>query len=417
MNIQELFSIYKEHPVISTDSRMIDKGCLFFALKGENFNGNRYAESALEKGASFAIIDEEIYKKDQRFILVPDVLESLQNLANLYRKQFKIPFIGITGSNGKTTTKELIAKVLSEKYSTHYTKGNLNNHIGVPLTLLTMPEDSEIAVIEMGANHQGEIGRLCEIAEPDYGLITNIGKAHLEGFGGFEGVKKGKSELYKFIKKCNGKIFINGKDDILIDLSQGNNMIYYEDASLIELNPFVKLQWKGYTIQSKLIGTYNLTNILAAISIGQYFGVEDQSIISAIESYEPKNNRSQILKTKRNDIILDAYNANPTSMKSALKAFAKMPGDNKICILGDMLELGIEAENEHMQIKQLVQDLGLSKVVYVGPVFKSIARKVDNAFLLNEEAKVYLKDSKISQHQILIKGSRGIKLEILTEVL
>lgn len=432
MQIEELYSIFKEHPSVSTDTRKLQKDSIFFALKGENFNANEFAEKAIEAGCSYAVIDEEKYKKNSKFILVKDVLQTLQQLANYHRKQLKIPFIGITGSNGKTTTKELVSAVLSKDYSTYYTQGNLNNHIGVPLTLLAINTTHEMAVIEMGANHQGEIKLLCSIAEPDYGIITNIGKAHIEGFGGFEGIKKGKGELYQFIKNRNGKVFINNDNSILIEMLKGYDSIGYGTSSenfvcglFIESNPFIKFKWKSDkeksfdeqpVISSRLVGKYNFENILSAICVGKYFGIDEHKINDAIENYIPNNNRSQAVEKNSNMLILDYYNANPTSMKAAIENFADMNAATKMLVLGDMLELGEESAIEHQNIIELLNAKKLSNVILVGRLFNS--SKTDfKKFISSEEAANYIKSNIPQNTSILIKGSRGIKLEKVVEVL
>lgn len=355
---EELYKIFLRHPNVITDSRKIEAGCLFFALKGERFNGNSFAADAIEKGAAFAIIDEPEFAIGEQFILVENVLEALQGMANFHRKQFQIPVIGITGSNGKTTTKELIYEVLSSHYPTHYTMGNFNNHIGLPLTLLKMQKGTEVAVIEMGANHVGEIEFLCKIAEPTHGLITNIGKAHLEGFGGIEGVKKGKSELYRFLEKNDGTAFVNLEELFLEELAKGlEHRIFYKksdkpnpiaapaETKLLTTHPFVRVAFLNefaeiLEVQSQLSGNYNFNNIMTAITVGRYFKVPSQKIKAAIENYVPSNNRSQVLEKDGNTYILDAYNANPSSMQRSLENFSKMEGQSKIAILGDMLELG-----------------------------------------------------------------------------
>ena len=356
MKIIELYTLFKLYPKIITDSRCVENNSIFFALKGENFDGNKFAIKALESGAKYAVIDNAKFKLNDNFILVDNVLKCLQQLASFHREQFVIPLIGITGTNGKTTTKELIHTVLKRKFKTHATKGNFNNHIGVPLTLLEMPLNTEIAIIEMGANHQGEIKELCEIAKPNYGLITNIGKAHLEGFGGFEGVVKAKNELYNFIRNY-GRAFLNSDNKLLSELAENLNSIKYgtkQDsdcfAEILEINPYVKLRWNNIDIQSNLIGKYNFENILAAICIGNFFNVAHSNIKSAVENYIPQNNRSQIVQTKTNKILLDAYNANPTSMSLAIESFELLKSKTKVVILGDMLELGDESIFEHKEI-------------------------------------------------------------------
>jgi len=435
--LEQLYHIYLKHPVICTDTRDIKADCIFFALKGETFNGNKFADEALNKGAAYVVIDELQYKKHERYILVEDVLKKLQELANYHRKKLSIPFIAITGSNGKTTTKELIAAVLSKKFNVLATKGNLNNHIGVPLTLLSINHLHEIAIIEMGANHQGEIHHLCTIAEPDYGIITNIGKAHLEGFGGIEGVKKGKGELYKYIQEKKGKIFLHADDNVLIDLAGNLNKITYGTKKLYDIigilkdeknSEFISVQWATrYTatalknspfIATQLVGTYNYYNILCAICVGNYFNVDANLINQAISEYTPSNNRSQLQKTNKNTLILDYYNANPSSMTLAIENFSKLNTPNKMVILGDMLELGEESEKEHLSIIALLKYKNINSVILVGPHFMNVTK--DNtiqAFVNSTDALEYIKRQNISNYTILIKGSRGIKLEKVLEAL
>ncbi|MCC7332034.1 MAG: UDP-N-acetylmuramoyl-tripeptide--D-alanyl-D-alanine ligase [Flavobacteriales bacterium] len=417
MEIAELYDIYKQHPVISTDTRTISKGCLFFALKGENFNANIFAEQAINEGASFAIIDNPKFKISNKCIVVNRVLDTLQQLANYHRKQFTIPFIGITGSNGKTTTKELMNTVLSKKYKTSATKGNLNNHIGVPLTILSIPFDCEIAIIEMGANHIGEIEHLCKIAEPNYGIITNIGTAHIEGFGSKGGVIKAKSELYHFIKEKNGKLFINKNDDLLVNLTEGIKSVYYsyEDISNILSTPFLSFNWKEIKIETQLYGEYNIPNILAAIKIGEYFKVEKTKIKDALEDYVSTNNRSQIVKLPKITLYLDAYNANPTSMNAAIDSFSKLTDSNKLLILGDMLELGHISQDEHQKIANKINTLKLNALL-VGKEFLQIKNKYQLTAVKNtDEAIQWLENQLNNVNSILIKGSRGIHLENVTQ--
>lgn len=417
MKIEELYEIYKSHTAISTDTRTIKDGCLFFALKGEKFNGNKFANNALSNGASYAIIDEKEFKLSKKHILVDNVLKTLQQLANYHRKQFNIPFIGITGTNGKTTTKEFINAVLTKKFKTSFTQGNLNNHIGVPLTLLSIPNDCEIAIIEMGANHIGEIDFLSKIAEPNYGIITNIGKAHIEGFGSVEGIKKTKTELYRFIKSINGTVFVNNEDTILNSYLDGIKTYSYgnKDANcsgkLITSTPSVKLEWNNKAITANLYGAYNYQNILAAICIGKYFDVPLNDIKNAIEEYYPTNNRSQTIKSNSNTIFLDAYNANPTSMNAAIETFAENHSKNKLMVLGDMLELGDSSKEEHQNIVAKIEKLKIN-TLFVGKEFSSIDNKYNYTFLKDVKDIIeWLKRSRLSNYQILIKGSRGIRLE------
>ena len=458
--IQQLYSIFLKHPLVCTDTRDIKPGSIFFALKGGNFNGNQFAEKAIEMGCSFAVIDEfplgerdnGIHKNssgtdqlplgeggrgiDTKLILVDNVLSALQQLANHHRKQITIPVIGITGSNGKTTTKELLNAVLSKKYNVLATVGNLNNHIGVPLTLLSITKEHQMAIIEMGANHQGEIAELSSIAEPNFGVITNIGKAHLEGFGGIEGVKKGKSELYKYIQSKKGKLFVYGDDEVLVELSANNEKISYGTKKLFDIvgcveentTAFISFKWAtrynvktinaSEKIETQLVGIYNYYNLVCAACVGNYFKVEDAQINQALREYTPSNNRSQLHKTKSNTLILDYYNANPSSMSLAIENFAGLSQTNKMVILGDMLELGAESEKEHDAIVTLLQQKNISNVVLVGPLFMAAVKNTNTkAFLNSDEAVEFLKQNKIADSTILIKGSRGIKLEKVVDVL
>lgn len=433
--IQELYTHFLKHPIVCTDTRELKSGALFFALKGGNFNANEFAEKALNAGCSLAIIDEEMYKKDERYFLVDDVLSTLQALANYHRKQLDIPIIAITGSNGKTTSKELVNVVLSQKFFTLATKGNLNNHIGVPLTLLNINPKHEIAIVEMGANHQGEIAELCAIAEPNYAMITNIGKAHLEGFGGYEGVIKAKSEMYTYIQKKGGCLFVNADNELLNKLSKEIKRVTYGRSKdfdfvgeFIESNPFVKLKYKSkedpISIEEKpevithLIGEYNFENILAAACIGSHFNVSEQSIKKGLESYVPSNNRSQVVQTKHNFVLLDAYNANPSSMKAAIENFAGMNRRDKIVILGDMLELGDESEKEHKIIINLLKEKGILQAILIGSIFTKVCDDENIlTFLSSNEALSYLKKQPITNSSVLVKGSRGMQLEKLEEAL
>ncbi|MDP5062240.1 MAG: UDP-N-acetylmuramoyl-tripeptide--D-alanyl-D-alanine ligase [Maribacter sp.] len=425
MKIQDLHSAFLANPSISTDTRKIKANDIFFALKGDNFNGNTYAQKALDSGASIVIIDEKEYLIDDRTILVKDVLTTLQQLANFHRKQSKAQVISLTGSNGKTTTKELINAVLSTTYKTIATKGNLNNHIGVPLTLLTIEPDTEIAIIEMGANHIKEIEFLCKIAEPDFGYITNFGKAHLEGFGGVEGVIKGKSELYEYLTSHKKGIFLNADDPIQkTKLSTYTKKFGFssEDSKyyiikLLEAQPFVHLLVEDVHMETNLIGAYNFSNCCAAIVMAKYFNVELDDIKKALEKYTPDNNRSQILNKSGHYIILDAYNANPSSMTVALENFNSLNKKRKVLILGDMFELGESAKEEHQNISDLATSLNFEDVILVGENFyltDSIAIKLKNF----EELKSYLNKNPLQpKSSILIKGSRGMALERVLESL
>jgi len=425
MNIEHLYNLFKINKSVSTDTRAIKKGSIFFALKGENFNGNKFAEDALKKGASYAVIDDKKYKSNDKIILVENVLETLQNLATYHRKYLKLPILSLTGSNGKTTTKELINAVLSKKYNTCATTGNLNNHIGVPLTLLNMDSNTEMGIVEMGANHLKEIELLTNIAQPDYGYITNFGKAHLEGFGSLEGVIKGKTELYDYLRKQNKMVFINSEDKIQSAKSKGMNTITFGKKDVdykieyVDANPFVVLKYDNEQVESKLIGAYNFNNIAAAIAIGKYFKVSDQSIKEAIEKYIPTNNRSQILKKGTNKIILDAYNANPSSMKVALENFSDLTDVSKIAILGDMFELGPEAESEHQKIVEQVERSNIGAVYLLGNYFYNldIINSKIKKFISFEEFKEKFKNTSIQNSTILIKASRGMALERILEEL
>ncbi len=432
--IQDIYRIFIQYPLVATDSREIEPGCLFFALKGEKFNGNEFAQQAIEKGAAFAIIDEAKYNNGTQFILVENALETLQALAKHHRRRFQTPVIAITGSNGKTTTKELVSAVLASHYRAHWTKGNFNNHIGVPLTLLSMPADTEVAIIEMGANHQGEIDFLCNIAEPTHGLITNIGKAHLEGFGGIEGVKKGKSELYRYLAKNRGVAFVNLDERFLGELSKDVNWkIYYRkgdqpnshenpfEVQLLSKMPYIKAVFESVqnipiTIESKLIGEYNFNNIMTAAVLGIYFKVPDHKIKNAIENYIPSNNRSQLLTIGSNVFILDAYNANPTSMKSALSNFSKMKATKKIAVLGAMKELGGFSEMEHKEVSDLAVSLGFDKILLIGEEFKNVTLSPSVLYFENVDAlKDWFGEHRFEYTHFLIKGSRSVGLEKIIE--
>jgi len=425
MEIEKLYQVFIESNGVSTDTRKINKGVLFFALKGANFNGNEFASKAIEQGASYSIIDEASYKKSERCILVKDVLQTLQQLAQFHRRQFNIPFIAITGSNGKTTTKELIHAVLSTTYKTTATVGNLNNHIGIPLTLLSIPRGTEMAVIEMGANHQKEIESYCQYVEPTHALITNIGKAHLEGFGGVEGVKKGKGELYDYISSTNGIAFINAADKVLMSISKFEQPVLYPlkenfyHCELLEATPFVKYKSEnGDIVSTQLTGNYNFDNIAAALCIGKYFKVDEATANKAIADYTPQNNRSQFVKIGNNDILLDAYNANPSSMKVAIENFNLLAKNNKLLILGDMFELGEESSTEHTALGKLISKCNFDKVILCGRNMKFAAAELKQAnyFETKEDLIEFLKLYKVENNCILIKGSRGMGLESLLEL-
>jgi UDP-N-acetylmuramoyl-tripeptide--D-alanyl-D-alanine ligase len=425
-SIEELYSIYSRYPSVVTDTRKLNQGDLYFALKGPNFNGNLFAIAALEAGASYAIVDELIANSDSyqdRIILVQDVLTTLQQLAKYHRQQFNIPFIAITGSNGKTTTKELVYAVLASHFKTYTTQGNLNNHIGVPLTLLSIHKDAEMAVIEMGANHQKEIASYCTYTLPTHGMITNCGKAHLEGFGSEEGVKKGKGELFDYLRDHNGAVFLMADYDYLQTMSQGiNHTIGYGQLSgqiqgeAIDANGMLTVKInKGIdinSVQTHLVGNYNLPNVLAAITIGQYFKVPNEKIKAAIENYIPTNSRSQLVKWQNNEVILDAYNANPSSMKLAVENFAKLNKANKVVCIGGMRELGADTSLEHQMLIDQLKENNWSEVVLVGAEFKYCNHSY-HYFDTVQEAKAWFDSKQFSGYSILIKGSRGIQMEQL----
>lgn len=419
MNISELYQIYKQSYQVSTDTRRIDQGCLFFALKGDNFNGNKFAEDAIKNGAAYAIVDEEKYQTQSNIILVDHALEVLQDLATYHRQQLNIPIIGLTGSNGKTTTKELIFTVLSKKYRTTATKGNLNNHIGVPLTLLSMTPKTEIGIVEMGANHLEEIEFLSNIAQPDYGYITNFGKAHLEGFGSLEGVIKGKSELYNYLAAKDKTVFVNANDKLQLEKTDKINRVTFGDSNsnilinFIEANPFVTVKFKEKIVKSQLIGAYNYNNIAAALAIGCHFKVKTEDSIKAIENYAPSNNRSQIILQNSNKIILDAYNANPSSMQVALENLSGLTDNSKIAILGDMFELGETAENEHRAIINSIGKQSINKAYLIGENFYKCSSSNEDVVLFRsfQDFKEYSSNLNITNTTILIKASRSMALE------
>ncbi|GAA4237131.1 UDP-N-acetylmuramoyl-tripeptide--D-alanyl-D-alanine ligase [Postechiella marina] len=425
MKIEQLHNLYLKCKTVCTDTRKLEKNDIFFALKGENFNGNTYAEKALKLGAKYVVIDDEAYNTSSQTILVSDVLKTLQELATYHRLHLNIPIIALTGSNGKTTTKELIKAVLSKKYNTTATLGNLNNHIGVPLTLLSMHNTTEIGIVEMGANHLKEIAFLCDIAKPDYGYITNFGKAHLEGFGSIEGVVKGKSEMYDYLITNKKKIFINANDSIQVEKTKNNKPISFGNTlnvntyvSFKQAQPFVTSLYNNTEIKSQLIGDYNFNNIAAAICIGHYFKVEDKAIKNAIESYLPDNNRSQIITKGNNKIILDAYNANPTSMRAALLNFEKQKG-LKIAVLGDMFEVGKKAMEEHQNIVDLANSLDINKTLFIGENFykSDIDPLKSQKHLTFDSFKTHFKTLNLKETTLLIKGSRGMALERILELL
>jgi UDP-N-acetylmuramoyl-tripeptide--D-alanyl-D-alanine ligase len=426
MSIEELYQIYLQHPSVQTDTRKIKEGDLFFALKGPNFNGNSFAQKAIESGAAYAVIDEKTYTIQDKTILVDDVLKTLQLLAKHHRQQFTIPFIAITGSNGKTTTKELIHAVLSSSFRTYTTEGNLNNHIGVPLTILKIKQDAEFAIIEMGANHLQEIASYCLIALPTHGLITNCGKAHLEGFGSEEGVRKGKGELYQYLLQYNGGVFVMWDYEYLQEMSRGIQTINKygtHDADVVgnvwANDPFLEVNFtKGYhgRIKTQLVGSYNLPNVLAAAAVGKFFHVPDEKIKSALEVYAPSNSRSQLLHKGSNTIVLDAYNANPSSMKLAIENFARTDNNSKILVLGAMAELGKESIPEHNMIIEEIQKYPWKNVLLVGGDFAKINHPY-NQFNSSVEAGEWLKHNGVQQAHLLIKGSRSMQMEKVLDFL
>ena len=424
------FLPFYESSGLCTDSRLIKKDNLFVCINGDNFDANRFAQSALDKGASHIIVDNPDYFDSQKeMTLVENSIKYLQELANFHRKQFDIPIIGITGSNGKTTSKELLNAVLSKKFNVLATEGNLNNHLGVPFTLLRMKEMHDIAIIEMGANKFGDIQELCEIAEPNYGIITNIGKAHLEGFLNFEGVLKTKTELYRFVESIGGRLFINAEDPVLMNNAPKNvELIKFGENSkniegeLVKLTPFIEMKWSignysSPTLKTNLVGKYNFTNYLAAIAIGTHFGVPNDLINEAISEYIPTNNRSQVKETDRNTLIMDCYNANPTSMKSALESFAEIDHNDKLAILGDMKELGVESIKEHQAIIDQLNEYNLPYIL-VGPEFNQLeAKNSIGLFMDTEDLNKFLKEKIVINKLILLKGSRGIGLEKASHLL
>jgi len=427
MDLHLLYQHYKQSGKVSTDTRQITAGSIFFALKGEKFNANEFAAEALSKGAALAVIDEPQYRLDDRFFLVDDVLAALQQLARMHRDHLNIPVVGLTGSNGKTTSKELVAAVLSRKFRTFATKGNLNNHIGVPLTLLSIDSSYEIAVVEMGANHLGEIALLSSIANPTHGFITNIGKAHIGTFGGFENIIRGKSELFQHLITHHGVVFINSNNEILFNMAKrfAKPVFYpgpgdYYHAEFISADPMIRFRAdNGEEVQTNLMGSYNFENIAAALCIGKYFGVDAHAANEAVASYTPGNMRSQVVKRETNTVILDAYNANPSSMEAAIRNLAGMKADKKVLILGDMFELEDEAEKEHRGIGRLIRELGFQDVYLCGNLFKAALREIPDAkyFPSKDTLLTELKEFPIQHATVLVKASRGIGLETVVDYL
>lgn len=425
LTIEALHKLFLQSSGVSTDTRNIQPNCIFFALKGANFNGNEFAQEALDKGAKHVVVDQiNAHKNTGETILCSNVLKKLQQLATYHRKQLNIPIIALTGSNGKTTTKELIHTVLSQKFKTAATKGNLNNHIGVPLTLLSMNSDTEMGIVEMGANHHKEIQHLCEIAYPDFGYITNFGKAHLEGFGSLEGVVEAKTELYRHLAKHDKTVFVNQNDPKQIERSKGMNRVSFggstdEPIELVKGSQPLQIKYKNLQLETHLIGDYNFANISAAIAIGDFFGIPTESIKQGIEQFVPDNNRSQLLEKNGHQILLDAYNANPTSMMAALRNFINLPGNHKVLILGDMFELGPEAKKEHQAIVDFITEHFDGTAYFIGENFYATKSNKDNIQLFQtlENFANYFKQQQLPHSQILIKGSRGMALERFLEFL
>jgi len=434
MEIEQLYTLFKESTGISTDSRAIEKGSIFFALKGESFDGNTFALKALESGASYAVVDDKTLPENKRYIQVENVLNTLQKLANKHRRELGIPIVGLTGTNGKTTTKELITAVLQTEYKTASTQGNFNNHIGVPLTLLKMDSKTQIGVVEMGASSPGEIAALVAISEPDYGLVTNVGKAHLLGFGSFDGVKKTKGELYDFIKTNDGAILYNIDNPDLCEMVNEREPvrsipygISYQEAAVLltsSEHPYLRIRLKGgELIETRLIGSYNADNVMAALAVGELFFTDLKASIEAISNYTPSNNRSQLVKGKSNTLIIDAYNANPTSMRAALGNFATMEKGASSLIIGDMLELGSESQNEHKAILSIIEEMDAGKLFFVGDEFSQASldfpkiREKAMFFKNSTDLRNYLETNPVTGYTFLVKGSRGTKLEKVLDLL
>ena len=427
MSIIDLYDLFIHNPQITTDSRNCPKGSIFFALKGDKFDGNQYAGKDLASGCVYAVIDNPDYYIGERTILVDNVLKTLQQLAHHHRKVLGLPIIGITGTNGKTTTKELLAAVLSTKFNLLYTEGNFNNHIGVPLTLLRLTHDHEMAVIEMGASHPGDIKELVDIVHPNYGIITNVGRAHLEGFGSFEGVIRTKGELYDYIRRSKGKIFIKKENEYLQSIAKGIEQITYgngDDAfasgQVVSCDPFLVFNWKQqgklHTVETHMIGSYNLDNVLAAVAVGRFFKIPAERISRAIAAYEPTNNRSQFKKTENNELIIDAYNANPSSMKVALDNFITMPVQPKAIILGDMRELGPTSDELHAEVVEQIKKGQFDKVFLCGEHFSKVGKEF-SPFATTEAMTEELRRQPLKGYHILIKGSHSMGLEKLADIL
>ena len=427
--IEEIYRLFLRFPQISIDSRNVIPGSVFFGIKGDKFDGNKFAVEALNHGAAYAVTDDRSLSADSRHILVSDTLETLQKLASIHRSRVAAKIIGVTGSNGKTTTKELIGNVLSSTFKTVITRGNLNNHIGVPMTLLSVKEDTSFAVVEMGANHPGEIASLCKIARPDFGIITNIGKAHLEGFGNFQGVIKAKSELYSFIRQSGGTVFVNRDNELLWELSAGMNIFSYGSSikadctgEITEKDPSIAIAWHSGlqhgSLKTRLYGDYNFENVMAAVSVGLFFGINAEDIDQAISSYQPENNRSQITRTDHNILLLDAYNANPSSMSTALNNFRNYTASSKMIILGDMMELGDTSLEEHREIVALIRKFSFNRVCFIGEQFSEAAKGGQElCFAGIQQAEKWFRDNPVRNMTIMLKGSRKMMLEKLTYLL
>ena len=424
--IEKIYKLYKTAYTVTTDSRTITQGCVFVALKGEHFDGNDFALNVAEEGiAACVIADRKDLPQHERLFVVEDSLKALQELANYHRKQLDTPIIGITGTNGKTTTKELVSAVLAKKYNILFTQGNFNNQLGVPLTLLRIKPDTELAVIEMGASHPRDINELTGIGEPNYGMITNIGRAHLRDFGGYEGVIKTKNEMYQYIAAHKGLLFVNKDNELLMDLSKSINKVTYgtsNDADiqgkLLSANPYLSVEWNGKKIDTQLVGDYNFENVMAAICIGTYFNVAANDIVEALSSYRPTNNRSQVIETARNRVVMDAYNANPTSMSHSIKNFRNICKSDNLLILGDMRELGNESGQEHKNILELLKELRFENVYLVGEEFQRVAENSKFSTFINvEELAQYLQQHPVSGRDILVKGSNSIHLNKIIDSL
>ncbi len=424
--IEQLYKLYKKAHTITTDSRVISKDCVFVALKGEHFDGNDFALQVAEDGVAAAVIaDRKDLPRHERLFVVDDSLKTLQELARHHRECLGLPIIGITGTNGKTTTKELISAVLSKKYDVVFTQGNFNNQLGVPLTLLRIKPETEMAVVEMGANHPGDINELTAIGKPDYGIITNIGRAHLEGFGGFEGVVKTKNEMYQYIASHNGTLFVNNDNELLMNLAEDINKVTYGTSAdadihgkMLSANPYLSVEWNGYKIDTQLVGDYNFENVMTAICVGAYFKVPANDIIAALSSYCPTNNRSQVIKTAKNRVVMDAYNANPTSMSYAIRNFRNICKDDNLLIIGDMRELGDESEQEHKTIIELIKQLNFQKVFLVGSEFQKVSDGTKFQTFTDVDSLIrHLDQHPVADKDILVKGSNGIHLNKIIDSL